>query len=619
MNTALTLFLGLVTAGGAVASPSMRVHVDATDIHRHRLVSTVTIEGLESGSMDLLYPRFIPGNHTTSGPIQNIAGMTISTEEGETVAWSRHPRDAYRFAIEVPEGAETIEVELLYLTNQPSRLSRSSDSYGFADFGAINWNTVVLYPMGDEGCAIPVTPTLTLPEGYAVAGSVGMGEVVPLAELIDAPTIFGEHLVSHEIPSPTDAVHTLHINGHSPEHVEAPLWVLERIERLHDEAHEVFGAFPRGEYHYLWMLDDSLSFGLEHGESTFISGDTDELRGAKSPDGLEGGMGGMTVIPHEYIHAWCGKLAAPFGLVRNDVNTPIDSSLLWVYEGLTTYYTNVLAVRSGMLSGAEFEDRIASTIRRYEEQPGRLWRSVEDTARDVAHVRVRSDRWGELRRNADYYSEASLFWLEADALIRGASGGARSLDDFCRAFFDVPVRPVGDQHTYTRADVVRTLDGVEGSIDWDGLIRTRIEAPVEELGLAYLTELLGRESVLTDAPTELQARRGDAGWVWRATGVTADDDGKVTGLRAGSPADRAGIAFEDRIMGIGERVFSEAALEEAIESGGALELLVSDGQKLRTVALEGVPPHRYHRLVPVAGETDMLRAIASPRARGSAR
>lgn len=631
---ATTILAATLLASAELSQPvftasdaDMRIVADLRESHRKIMRSTITLPDVRSGELVLWYPLFVPGNHAPAGPIQNIAEFRVLDAQGREIEWNRDPAEAARIVIEVPrESAGDLTIETAYLASQPWHMSRSSDSYGFGNFGAVNWNTLVWYPEGEELRDFEVDVEVLLPEGHRHAWSLGETEVqgVPFMELIDSPIIFGRHLNSYELPAPEDGYppHYIHLVSEEQQNAELPDWMIGPLAELTRQGRLVFGDFPREEYHYLTMVDSSLSFGLEHAESTFISARTTAFSEADEPDEHDAGMGHLGVIPHEYIHVWCGKLAAPEGLVRENYHDPVDSTLLWVYEGLTSYYDDVLSARSGMTTPEQYRERVLSAIERYENQPGRAWRPVVDTARDVVSVRRSSPAGNELRRGADYYGEAALFWMEADAIIRRGTNGRRSLDDFCKAFFDVRVQPVGDQATYERDDVVRALRRVHAGQDWDALIRARIERPVEDLSMQYLIDLLGQERVFSAEPTELQRRseRSASGVNLRyAAGFAVNGDGVVTRVVEGSGAEAAGLTSGDRVMAVGERVFSRSALIDAVAatagSPGEIELLVSQGERVATMRVPCDGSRRFVRLAPKAGEPNLIDAISKPRDR----
>lgn len=622
----------------AAPAVSITLSADATDLPRNLLRARLAMPATP-GVMDVRYIVWTPGNHTPSGPVENIASLVFRADDrAEPLAWDRDPAAVERFLVRVPEGSKTLRAELTYIAGQPNVNSRTSDSYGRATFGAINWNTVLLYPAGFSHQAIEVQATLTRPAGWRFATalraargdeSVTYFDAVTIAELIDSPIILGEHLQSFDLRAPGHAPHWLHAVAARPEQATPPEWLRERITSMIAECLAIMPGvpapsgsytlpFPRDRYHFLHALGiPGFAGGLEHATSTFIGSGEAAYTDAATSD-LEGGGGGLLVIPHEYFHVWCGKLRAPEGLIRPDYSTPPDTSLLWVYEGLTDYYTDVLAVRAGMITEGEFAQTIADTVSIYEQRSGRLWRSVEDTARAARHLRNPGLSWMALRQGQEYYGQGAQFWLEADLLIRRATGGAKSLDDFCRAFFDVPVRPVGDPATYTREDVVKTLAGVCAEADWDALVRDRIELPARTLDLSGLVALTGRRMEFAGDPSPLQKKReGRAESIDLRTslGLRTSKEGEITDLIPDSPADRAGLAFGMKILGVNGLAWSAERLKDAVKRSPEtkrVELIASfqDRIEMKTIDYAGGP--RWPRLIPAEGERDWIAEIARP-------
>ena len=616
----------LAAPPAAIAAPrEMRLHIDATDIERRLVHAAVTMDAAP-GPLDLHYVEWTPGNHNPSGPIQNVVNVRFVDGAGAELDWRRDPAHVTRFTIDVPDGARRITAHLSYIANQPGVNSRSTDTYGAPGYGGLNWNTVLLYPAGVHRDDLVVRPTLALPEGWRAATPLPIGGApsednvvrfnpVSLAELVGSPVIFGATLRSQAIPLEGDAPHLVHSVAPRDDQTILPDARLERFARMARETQRVFGPFPRSRYDFLVLLSDEWTgFGVEHEECTFIGMGANAFADAETDRG-----GPMLVVPHEYIHAWNGKLRAPEGLVADDYHTPAIPDLLWVYEGLTSYYTDVIGARSGMIDRESFESRLASRIGGYELQKGRAWRSVLDTTHALRHLRAPSASWEDLRRRQDYYAEGAMFWLEADALIRRATNNERSLDDFTRDFFGVPAGTHGRPSTYTRQDVIDALARVHPGADWDALVRDRIETPRRESLAFESPRLLGYRFEWSKEPTPAQRRaeaRERGASLRSSLGFDADATGRVTSVVPGSPADAARVAYDMRIVGVGDRPYSGDALRDAVrnaERTGRVELTVHWGERLVPVVIEHDAGLRYPRLV--RDETlgpDLLGAILEP-------
>lgn len=637
-------FLSLTAPGGCALSQTMRLRVDATDLPRHvvRAEAVIPVELLTrdaSGDADVWYVEWVPGNHNPSNPIQNLVEFRATDDRGRAIEWRRDPARTVRKTLRVPPDAREVRLSYVYIASQPWVNSRSSDTYGLPAMGGLNFNNVLFYPAGADKNTLMVDAELLLPDGWSASTSLmapgeqyvatadGRPELVDLspaslARHVDSPVIMGEHLRVWELDSQTPgAPHTFEGVAPDPKFLEMPPARLAKFNRMLAEAQAVFGPFPWAQFRFLILFSDDLpGFGLEHRESTYIRYGANTLVNSEKPGGSP-----MTTVPHEYIHAWVGKLVAQRGLLHADYHTPADTRLMWVYEGLTSYYDEVLAARSRLYTLEEFRDSTLDTIRRYLIQPGRLWKSVEDTGAGLRHLREPSARFEEHRRRQDYYAEGGLFWMEADAIIRGGTGNARSLDDFCRAFYGVSA-PEGDGSVveHTRDDVVRALRAVYSGVDWDALIRERIESPRTTLGFESLAERLGYRLEFRDEPftkADAGASTAKSADLRTSLGVSVDENGRITSILMDSPAWRAGLGHDMTIVGVRdaegeERAYSADALRAAVRdsrAAGCVGLLVNRAGSIDEVSIAYDGGLRYPALTPIKGAPDLLRAIAAPR------
>ncbi len=140
------------------------------------------------------------------------------------------------------------------------------------------------------------------------------------------------------------------------------------------EAQKLFNSHHYDHYDFLFSVSDIVSGkGLEHHQSS-----EDGSRANYFTD-WGAGVGGRALLPHEYTHSWNGKFRRPADLWTPNFNVPMRNDLLWVYEGLTDYYGNVLTARSGMRTPEQARDVFAQIAAAFEISPGRTWRSLEDT------------------------------------------------------------------------------------------------------------------------------------------------------------------------------------------------------------------------------------------------
>lgn len=639
----VTACLSLSLLAGCAHSQSMRITIDATDLPRHlvRAEATIPVEMLSrdaSGDADVWYVEWVPGNHNPSNPIQNLVEFRVTDDRGRVIEWRRDFARTVRKTLRVPADAREVRLTYTYIASQPWVNSRSSDTYGLPTMGGLNFNNVLFYPDGADKNEFIVDAELLLPDGWSASTSLMppgehyRGEVdgrveridlpaASLARYVDAPAIMGRHLRSWELDSPSDAPHTFDAVAPAESFLELPTERVARFSHMLAECEAVFGPFPWRQYRFLIVLSNDLpGFGLEHRESTYIRYSENTLVNSERSN-LS-----MTTVPHEYIHVWCGKLRAQKDLLHEDYHTPGDTRMMWVYEGLTSYYDEVIAVRTGLYSFEQFQGSIQGMIERYTLQPGRLWKSVEDTGAGLRHLRERSERFENLRRRQDYYSEGALFWMEADAIIRRATDNRQSLDDFCRAFFGVPTPDTeGGVIEFTREDVVRTLDSVYSGVDWSALIAERIESPRDTLDFDSLAQRLGYRFEHRDEPftaADRSSSGSDAANLLTSLGVRLSSGGDVQEILVDSPAWRAGLGYDMRVVGISQHDSKEAvaysgdAIRDAVRAArrsGAVDLLVEWDDTIRPIRVAYDGGLRYPALTPVEGEPDLLEAIARPR------
>lgn len=608
---------------------TLQVAIDATDLPRKLLRSTVTISlnevAREDGTVALWYPKWVPGSHGPGGPIENVAGMLVKDAAGNRLPWLRTVGDVHRVKVSVPADVDTLTVELRYITNQPSTNSMGHDSFGSALLGVVSPSSIVLYPEGMNNDTMQVAATLRLPESWTAATALpatpveGEAEAnliqyesVSMRTFIDSPIMCGRYHRTFQLAEEEGIPpHRLHVFSEAESALEVHPEMLERLRAMVTQTARLFESHPFDQFDVLLATTDVLpKNGLEHSRSTFnILGQ----RAYLDPDKLKGWD--RLLVPHEYLHTWCGKYRRPQGMITDDFHSPKATELLWVYEGLTQYLGELIEARAGWMSEEEFKQRFEIEIRAALHQQGRQWRSLADTGACSHTLRARSLFWSRLRRSQDYYMEGMLFWLEADAIIRTQSNGEKSLDDFCKAFFAYPddaPHPSG----FTRADVVKQLEAVL-PYDWDGLIVERIEALVDRYNPAVV-ERLGYEIAYSEEKPDIPEdtfRRVKGLDALDSLGAVFDEDGTIKDVLLESPAHLAKLGPGMKVVGVNGSAFSENRLRDALKlsaSKGHLEMMVVNGDTLETHEVKYDGGVKYLTLVEKKEAKNWLKEIVKP-------
>ena len=614
----LVALVSPMLAAGASA-PHVTISVDATEAPRKIFHSRMTIP-TKPGTLTLYYPKWIPGEHGPTGPVQDLAGLKFSAD-GKSLAWRRDLLDGWTFHVDVPAGVSSIEASLDFISPAGSEEGIYTGGATATDrLAVVNWNAMLLYPAGWTSDDLTYTASLRLPASWkfgtslAVASQSG-GEIkfapVSLTMLVDGPVITGEYLKVVSLnPGQTPPVE-LDVAADSAAALEAPAEVWEHYKNLVGQTNALFGAQHYREYHFLYSLSDHVAhFGLEHHESN------DSRLGERALVDPTKRLLGSGLLSHEFVHSWNGKYRRPAGLATPDYEKPMQTDLLWVYEGLTQYLGEILTGRMGERTPEEFRDSLAYTAASLNHTPGRAWRNLQDTADGVPAMQDAPHQWESWRRALDYYDEDELTWLWADTIIRQQTHGQKSMDDFCRIFHGPPSGPP-QVKTYTFDDIVNTLNQV-APYDWRAFWTERLtnHGPGAPLGGI---EASGWKLVYYDTRSPLvQAEEGyrDSVNAAYSVGLWLKEDGLVTDTVEGLPAARAGIGPGMKLVAVNGRKFSKEVLGDALRAGknspAPLELLVENTEYYKTYKLDYHDGEKFPHLVRDETRPDLLSDIIKP-------
>jgi predicted metalloprotease with PDZ domain len=625
LRAAAGVGLALAATVSSGASDPIGIAVDAREAPRRIFHVVETIPAVE-GAATLAYPKWIPGEHSPAGPITDLVGLKIS-RDGRPVAWKRIPTDVWRFTCDVPAGRGPLEVAYDYVAPLTSQTTATSQ------LAILNWWSVILYPQGPDDDATMFVPSIRLPQDWkyatALRGAREEGEritfaPVSLVTLIDSPVLTGAHMNTVDLTPGEKPGHWLHLAGESAASVAIGTQDVAHYKRLIAEARALFGARHYDDYHFLLALTDHLpSNGLEHHESS----DNRAAERAFLDESAREIMGSL--LSHEYVHSWNGKYRRPEGLVSGvsaDYQPPVDSSLLWVYEGLTEYWGDVLAARCGLRTPELDRENLAIVAAQMDAQAGRAWRPLEDTAVTAQLLYWARPEWADWRRGVDFYPESELVWLEADTILRDRSAGKKSLDDFAKAFYGAPGGGPAVK-TYRVEDVVAALGAIV-PYDWAGFFKARITDVAPRAPLGGI-ENGGWKLVYTDAEPELTRAAEEESRLydfWYSLGISVQgsggdresdsDDDVIRDVVPGLPAAAAGIAPGMRLVAVNGRRYSAKGLREALTAakngGGAIELLVENVDVFRTYPVEYRGGERFPHLERNAAKTDWVSAIGRP-------
>lgn len=596
---------------------TIALHVDASDTAQgiFRVQETIPVT---AGALTLLYPQWIPGDHSPTGPIDMLAGLKLSAD-GKPVAWKRDKYNVYAFHLDVPAGVSSLDVQFQYLSPRRGGFEITDRMMDMA------WSKVALYPAGHYTRGITVAPSLTLAPGWqfgtALETSARKGDTVTFKPvtfntLVDSPVYAGRYFKRVDLAPDSKVPVHLDIVADAPKYLEITPQQLKAHRALVTQAVKLFGSQHYDHYDFLFSLSDVLAGnGTEHHQSSENGLDADYFTAWSDT------APNRDLLAHEYTHSWNGKFRRPADLWTPNFNVPMGDSLLWVYEGQTQYWGFVLTARSGLWTAQQFRDALAMVAANYDRnRVGFGWRTLEDTTNDPTAALRAALPYRSWQMSEEYYSGGQMMWLAVDAKIRSLTHGRKSLDDFARAFFGVDDGSFVTR-TYTFDDVVAALNGVAKN-DWASFLHARVDTldPPLASGLAAT----GWKLVYTDQPSAYEKQyesrpespRHIFNFAW-SIGLTLTKGGEINDVRWDGPAFKAGVSTGATVVAVNGQAYGTDVLKDAITAAkgnqAPIKLLLKYQGSLRTVAVDYHGGLQYPHLQRIEGTPDYLGDIIAAR------
>jgi predicted metalloprotease with PDZ domain len=609
-----------VSVVGAQTTP-ITLNVDLTDAPR-KILHATEVMPVTPGPMTVVYPKWIPGEHGPTGPIENMAGFFI-TANGQPVKWERDKIDMFAYHITVPQGVTQLEMKIDFLAS--SALSGFSAGGSTSEnLALLSWNTLLVYPADADASQVMFTPSVKLPGGWNLgtaldkdggSGQTSTFKTVSLEQLIDSPVIAGRYFREIPLAPEISPKHYLDMAADGPEQLNLSKEHIADFDKLVRETGALYKSRHYGSYHFLVTLSDEVAhFGLEHHQSS-----DDRVMATTFTDDREFVLDGL-LLPHEFTHSWNGKYRRPAGLATSDYQKPMEGDLLWVYEGLTEYLGDVLAARCGIWTPDQYKQRLSTIAAEYDNRPGRTWRDIQDTATAAQILYAAGGGWDNWRLSVDYYDEGELVWLDVDTTIRKMTNGKKTIDDFVARFHGLGGDTGPKVVPYTFEDVVAGLNSVVAN-DWATFLRTRLDSNSYHAPLGGL-ENGGYKLTYTDKPnawSALEDQQSESFNFWYSIGLHANKAGNINDVLKGGVADKGSIGPGMKIVAVNGRAYTpdvlKAAIHDAKDSGPSVELIVLNTGYYKVVKLDYHDGERYPTLERVSSVPDRLDEILKPAAK----
>jgi predicted metalloprotease with PDZ domain len=554
--------------GAAMPEPiSYTLRIPAPQTHYLEVEALVPTGG--APEVELMMAVWAPGSYLVREFARNLEALSAATEAGDALAVEKTVKNRWRIAT---RGAPRAIVRYrVYSREMSVRTNFVDESFALIN-GAATFLTLA------SGGARPHDVRLVPPPEWKVAVSPlppapGGGENTWRAEdfdtLVDSPLYAGNAQVYRfEVAGKP---HLLVNEG------EGGVWDGPRsaadAETIVRETVAFWGTAPYPRY-VLFNLLTEAGGGLEHRDSSVLMTSRWKARTR------EGWLDWLGLVSHEFFHAWNVKRLRPVELGPFDYESEVYTRNLWIAEGFTTYYGDLLVHRAGLSTRKEYLKELSRHIETLQTSPYRLVQPLDEASFDAWIKYYRRDE-NAVNTATSYYVKGAVVAFLLDARIRRATGGRRSLDDVLRLAYQrhAGERGFSDEDFYRAAGEVAGTDlgpWLERAVETTGELE--YGEALDWFGLRFAeSEAEGEEKEKDDKPGEPRA-----GWLGADTEVQA---GRlvVTVLRRGTPAYEAGLNVGDEILAVGEYRVPPAGWEERLKAyrpGEKVSLLVARRERL---------------------------------------
>ncbi|RRR75583.1 MAG: M61 family peptidase [Candidatus Viridilinea halotolerans] len=555
----------------------------------HLFHVSIEVDGINGATQDLILPAWTPGSYMIREYARHVQDFSAQTVDGTPLIWQKVAKDTWRITTEGTTGL--FARYAVYANELTVRTSHLDATHGY-----FNGASVFMYVAGrtNESLRLAVMP----PHDWQVTTGLQplMGDAIiadqerkaslftaaDYDELVDCPVECGSH---RRLEFSVDNIaHVIAIWGEGNEDTQR---LVEDTRRIVEVQRDFFGGLPYSSYHFILHLTDGRGGGLEHRNSVTNQIDRWSFRPERSYERY------LALTSHEFFHVWNVKRLRPAPLGPFDYRSENYTRLLWLMEGATSYYDELLLVRAGLLQVERYLERLGEKIIQLQSQPGRLLQSLEQSSFDAWIKLYRPDEHSA-NSSISYYLKGALVCMLLDMQIRAASDGVRSLDDLMRLLYQrYPASGPGIPETGAVQAAAEEVTGVgPGSF---GAFFQRYIAGVVELDYAAALAVVGLEL--------RWLRNGPQAWL----GLNVKRQGErclVTSVRSDGPAYGAGIYAHDELVALDGWRISAAQLDARLaerQPGTTVRLTLFRGDQLYELPVTlGEAPADRAELVAVA-------------------
>lgn len=540
-----------------------------------RLATTAMPEKAE-----LKMPVWTPGSYLVREYARHVQDFDVKDGAGAVLAWRKINKNTWQ--VDSKGAKELVATYRVYANELTVRTNELNDEHAF-------WTNAALLMFPKDQLKAPSTIRVEPYKDWKVATGlpkVDGRENTFKAEnydiLYDSPFEVGNYTeVAFTV---RDKPHRYIIEGEGNYDTKK---LAEDTAKIVEAAYQIFGELPYSDYTFILNLKGG--GGLEHLNSTALQFN----RFGFAPESRYKGFLGL--VAHEYFHLWNVKRIRPDALGPFDYENENYTKLLWVAEGGTAYYQNLLLRRAGLITDKELLEALSSGLEQLAARPGRFETSLEDASFDAWIKYYRADE-NAVNNQISYYDKGEIVNMLLDLTIRSSSNGAKSLDDVLRYLYTEFYKK---GKNYTPADYQKTAEMMAGK-SLDDFFGKYVRG-TEEIDAGSIVAAFGLQLTVKDADQKKAYLGADIGEQNGALNIRS--------VPADTPAYEQGLNSGDQIVAVdGNRASSMNFLTGYLaerKPGDKVRFTIFRFDKLRDIEITlGASKRKDYGFEPAAAPTD---------------
>ncbi len=513
-----------------------------TEASHHLAEVQVVFHDVQTKAFNVKLPVWRSGKYQILDLSKNIRAFNAHDAQGKALTWHKDDKNTWRIFVNTP-GVVKVKYQI-YANDLRTRVSHIDATHAFLDASG-----VFIYSESQRDK--PLTVELNVPDQWrSVSGMGRLGTHKFSADnydqLVDSPIESGIH--QYDVMTVEQQTYEIVIWGEG----NYDMNVLKKdIEKLHYAAKDIWKTFPFTRYVYMYHVGDNLRGATEHVNSTIIQADRFGFYPAKKYRKV------IATTAHEFVHTWNVKSYRPSGITPYDYNHENYSDLFWMAEGKTSYYDNLLNVRSGVFSVEQYLENMAEDINKYIHKPGRKVMNLAQSSFDTWLV---NDANRSHNTTVSIYLKGSLVSWLLDKEIRRVTGDKKSIDDLSQSLYE---QYANSAHGYTKSDVLRILKSLTNqdfSDFWNNYVAGTKDIDFKALLAFYGLQI---DDEANEDKDDDEKEKASLGMVLKPL---ADALIEVSIVDTDGPAWQAGLTVGDKVVAINGMLVNKKNLKTHMEN-----------------------------------------------------